>query len=230
MENKLNITFEQLSPIQARAIVMLTLNREITINEFSDAVGLTRQHLARLKNKPLTDDQIKNIENYFSIKLFSEETPGLNSNSASIFPGKKEVRYWGENLPCAEKLKNPTITSLILDREIIYTHWHEKDEEQLNIIDMPGDKMDGDVHSYKNGDILVIDKTQMDISSSGVYFYTTNNHEEVFVSNLRRTPFGQVIFGFSNPKYEDYEVSAEEFDAANIEIIGRVIHNQSEVS
>ena len=230
MENKLNITFEQLTPTQARAIVMFVLNKEITVNEFSNAVGVTRQHLARLKDKSLTDEQIKNIEEHYNVKLLPEENSSLNDNSASFFPGKKEVKYWGEGLPCEEQLKNPTLTSLILDREIIYTHWHIKDENELNIIAMPGDKMDGGNHPYKNGDILVIDKDQTDISLSGVYFYTAKNHEEVFVSNLRKTPFGLVIFGFGNQKYEDYEVTADEFDAANIEIIGRVIHNQSEAS
>jgi hypothetical protein len=161
--------------------------------------------------------------------LLNESTTSSNSNSESIFPGKVELKYWGEGLPCEDKLKNPTVTNLIVDREIIYTHWHAKDELELCFIAMPGDKMDGGVQPYRNGDILIIDKTQTDISLSGVYFYTTNNHEEVFVSNIRLSPFGQVAFGFGNPKYEDYDVSVEDFESANIQIIGRVIHNQSEV-
>ena len=95
---------------------------------------------------------------------------------------------------------------------------------------MPGDKMDGGVKPYRNGNILVIDKTQTDISLSGVYFFTTNNNEEVFVNNFRKTPFGQVVFGFDNPKYENYEVSLEEFQNANINFFGRVIHNLSDKS
>ena len=221
---------EKMSFYQAKGIAMAKLNRDITNNEMSDAVGMSRQYISRQKDKPISEEQIIKIEKYFNISLISEDTAKSSSDTSSLYPGKIELKYWGEGLPCEEQLKNPTLASLMLDRDIIYTHWHIKDENELNIIAMPGDKMDGGDRPYRNGDILIIDKSQTDISLSGVYFYTANNHVEVFVSNLRKTPFGQVIFGFGNQKYEDYEVSIEEYETANIKIIGRVVHNQSEVS
>lgn len=221
---------EKMSFYQAKGIAMAKLNRDITNNEMSDAIGMSRQYISRQKDKPISEEQIIKIEKYFNISLISEDAAKSNSDTSSLYPGKIELKYWGEGLPCEEQLKNPTLTSLMLDREIIYTHWHIKDENELNIIAMPGDKMDGGDRPYKNGDILIIDKSQTDISLSGVYFYTTNDDTEVFVSGLRRTPFSKIAFTFGNSKYEDYEVSVEEYETANIKIIGRVVHNQSEVS
>ena len=221
---------EKMSFYQAKGIAMAKLNRDITNNEMSDAIGMSRQYISRQKDKPIPEEQIAKIEKYFNISLISKDTAKSSSDTSSLYPGKIELKYWGEGLPCEEQIKNPTLTSLALDREIIYTHWHIKDENELNIIAMPGDKMDGGERPYKNGDILIIDKSQTNISLSGDYFYTTNDDTEVFVSGLRITPLSKVAFVFGNSKYEDYEVSVEEYETANIKIIGRVLHNQSEVS
>ena len=90
---------------------------------------------------------------------------------------------------------------------------------------MPGDKMDGGDIPFKNGDILLIDKTQTDISFSGVYFYTTNNHEDIFVNNFRKRFDGTIVLGYTNSKYEDSIVSIDQLEAAGYKVIGRVIKN-----
>ena len=85
--------------------------------------------------------------------------------------------------------------------------------------------MDGGTYPLKNGDILIIDKSQTDISISGVYFYTTSNNEEVFVNNFRKQFDGTIVLGVTNPKYEDLLVTAEQLEAAGVNIIGRIIKN-----
>ena len=219
MKKILNLEFETLNVSEVVAIATLRLGREVSRLEIANALETSAQWAIKNKDLPLSDEQIEKIEEVLGIKLLV----------TSMYPGKIELKYWGEGLPCEEKLKNPAINSVLMDREIINTDW-ATDEKELNIIAMPGDKMDGGVKPYRNGNILVIDKTQTDISLSGVYFFTTNNNEEVFVNNFRKTPFGQVVFEFDNPKYENYEVSLEEFQNANINVIGRVIHNLSDKS
>ena len=219
MKKILNLEFETLNVSEVVAIATLRLGREVSRLEIANALETSAQWAIKNKDLPLSDEQIEKIEEVLGIKLLV----------TSMYPGKIELKYWGEGLPCEEKLKNPAINSVLMDREIINTDW-ATDEKELNIIAMPGDKMDGGVKPYRNGNILVIDKTQTDISLSGVYFFTTNNNEEVFVNNFRKTPFGQVVVEFDNPKYENYEVSLEEFQNANINVIGRVIHNLSDKS
>ena len=127
-------------------------------------------------------------------------------------------------MPCEEKLKNSFSTSDWNDREKINLAW-QKNEEDLYIIAMPGDKMDGGIYPLRNGDLLVIDTSQTDISNSGIYFYTTNNNEEVFVNNFRKKFDGSIVLGYSSPKYDDTIVSMEQLEAAGINIVGRVIKN-----
>lgn len=212
------LKIETLTLSNAMALASLQLNREVARIELADALNITRQYANSIKDKPLTPEQITKIEETLKVNLSS--TTSSNSNPT----GKIELHYWGKGLPCEEKLKNPLVSSMWFDREII-NGGLQKDEHNLSIIAMPGDKMDGGNYPLKNGDILIIDRSQTDISISGVYFFTTENDKEVFVNNFRKTPFGDIVLGFSNPKYEDYEISKEKLKTAKINVVGRVIKN-----
>lgn len=221
MKKNFNFKFENLNISRVIAITTLKLNREVSRKEVADALGITPQHAVREKDKPLSDEQIKKIEKYFNINL----TVSPTQNADLTIADKIELQYWGQGLPCEDKLKNPLIvTPMWFDRKLINGGW-QKDEQNLNIIAMPGDKMDGGDIPFKNGDILVIDTAQTDISISGIYFYTTNNNEDVFVNNFRKRFDGTVVLGYTNSKYEDSIVTIDQLEAAGYNVIGRVIKN-----
>lgn len=221
------IDVEILNISAAMNIVGLKLGREVARKEIAEALGVERQTAIKNKNRKLTPEEIKKIERFFNISLTSETTTYIDNPSQ--YPGKKELKYWGEGLPCEEKIKNPLVTSIMWDREVINGVW-QVNEDGLFIIAMPGDKMDGGTQPYRNGDALIIDTDSTDISISGVYFYTTNNNEDVFVNNIRKRFDGTIVLGFTNPKYEDSIVTQEELDAVGFNVVGRVIHNIFEKS
>ena len=212
------LKIETLSLSNAMALASLQLNREVARTELAEALDITRQYANDIKNKPLTQEQIAKIEKALKVNL----SPTISSNSNPT--GKIEIQYWGKGLPCEEKLKNPLVTSMWFDREVINDVW-KKDEHNLSIIAMPGDKMDGGDIPFKNGDILIIDRTQTDISISGIYFYTTNNDEDVFVNNFRKRFDGTVVLGYTNSKYNDSTVTIGELESAGYKVVGRVIKN-----
>ena len=212
------LKIETLTLSNAMALASLQLNREVARTELAEALDITRQYANDIKNKPLTEEQINKIEKALKVNL----SPTTSSNSNPT--GKIELQYWGKGLPCEEKLKNPLVTSMWFDREIINDVW-KKDEHNLSIIAMPGDKMDGGDIPFKNGDILIIDKTQTDISISGIYLYTTNNDEDVFVNNFRKRFDGTVVLGYTNSKYNDSIVTIGELESAGYKVVGRVIKN-----
>lgn len=212
------LKIETLTLSNAMALASLQLNREVARTELADALGITRQYANNIKDKSLTQDQISMIEKALNVNL----SPAASSNTNST--GKIELQYWGKGLPCEEKLQNSLVSSMWFDREIINGAW-QKDEQNLSIIAMPGDKMDGGDIPFKNGDILIIDRTQTDISISGIYFYTTNNNEDVFVNNFRKRFDGTVVLGYTNSKYEDSIVTIDQLEAAGYRVIGRVIKN-----
>ena len=211
------LKIESLTLSNAMALASLQLNREVARTEMAEALEISRQYANNIKDRTLTADQIAKIEKALKVNL----SP-ISSSSASS--DKIEIQYWGKGLPCEEKLKNPLVNSMWFDREVINSGW-QKDANSLNIIAMPGDKMDGGDIPFKNGDILLIDKTQTDISFSGVYFYTTNNHEDIFVNNFRKRFDGTIVLGYTNSKYEDSIVSIDQLEAAGYKVIGRVIKN-----
>ena len=198
-------------------IASLQLEREVSRLEIAEALEMSRQNAIKCKDKPLSEDQIEKLEKKLGINL----TP---NNSSSTHSEKIELHYWGKGLPCEEKLQNPLVTSMWFDREIINDVW-KKDEHNLSIIAMPGDKMDGGDIPFKNGDILIVDRTQTDISISGVYFYTTNNDEDVFVNNFRKRFDGDVVLGYTNSKYNDSIVTIGQLETAGYKVVGRVIKN-----
>ena len=212
------LKIETLTLSNAMALASLQLNREVARVELAEALNITRQYANNIKDKPLTQEQIAMIEQALNVDL----SPAKSGNSSSS--EKIELLYWGKGLPCEGKIKNPLVTSMWFDREVINGGW-QKDEHNLNIIAMPGDKMDGGDIPFKNGDILIIDRTQTDISISGIYFYTTNNDEDVFVNNFRKRFDGTVVLGYTNSKYEDSIVTIDQLEAAGYKVVGRVIKN-----
>lgn len=212
------LKIETLTLSNAMALASLQLNREVARTELAEALDITRQYANDIKNKSLTQEQITKIEEKLKVNL----SPTISNNSNPT--GKIELQYWGKGLPCEEKLKNPLVNSMWFDREVINEVW-KKDEHSLSIIAMPGDKMDGGDIPFKNGDILIIDRTQTDISISGVYFYTTNNDEDVFVNNFRKRFDGTVVLGYTNSKYNDSIVTIDQLESAGYKVIGRVIKN-----
>ena len=212
------LKIESLTLSNAMALASLQLNREVARIELAEALNITRQYANNIKDKPLSQEQIAMIEKALNVDL----SPAVSTKSGSS--EKIELLYWGKGLPCEDKLKNPLVTSMWLDREVINGGW-QKDEHNLNIVAMPGDKMDGGDIPFKNGDILIIDRTQTDISISGIYFYTTNNDEDVFVNNFRKRFDGTVVLGYTNSKYEDSIVTIDQLEAAGYKVIGRVIKN-----
>ena len=212
------LKIETLTLSNAMALASLQLNREVARIELAEALNITRQYANNIKDKPLTQDQIAMIEQALNVDL----SPAKSGNSSSN--EKIELLYWGKGLPCEGKIKNPLVTSMWFDREVINGGW-QKDEHNLNIVAMPGDKMDGGDIPFKNGDILIIDRTQTDISISGIYFYTTNNDEDVFVNNFRKRFDGTVVLGYTNSKYEDSIVTIDQLEAAGYKVVGRVIKN-----
>ena len=212
------LKIESLTLSNAMALASLQLNREVARVELAEALNITRQYANNIKDKPLTQEQIAMIEQALNVDL----SPAASGNSSSS--EKIELLYWGKGLPCEGKIKNPLVTSMWFDREVINGGW-QKDEHNLNIVAMPGDKMDGGDIPFKNGDILIIDRTQTDISISGIYFYTTNNDEDVFVNNFRKRFDGTVVLGYTNSKYEDSIVTIDQLEAAGYKVVGRVIKN-----
>ena len=215
---------------EAAAIVSLLSKQEVSRNQIGNVIGISRQTAHRNKDRELTEDEILKIENEFKIYIprsfdiveKRSSTDGLSGRFANI-------PYWHDVNCENDKIKDASVTSLLLDLELI-VHKLGCEPENLRIIAMPGEEMNGGSYPLKNGDILLIDISQVDLSNSGVYFVTTQNNKMVFVRRLLELMFGSISSSVDNPVYApqvNKTLSPKQLQEIDFKVVGRVIKNMS---
>ncbi len=166
-----------------------------------------------------------------AIKLF--ETFNYDFINHSVIHSQKnynhdrvEIPYY-ENSNLRVDIKNPLITSLWFDRELVENVWN-KDPKNLRIIKMLGDKMDSGDYPLRNDDILIIDITETNPPLAVFYVFTTNHDRNIFINNVNIKYDGSYRFTFFNSaKYPERTLTPEEIKKLNLKIVGKVIKNQS---
>lgn len=215
---------------QAAAIVSLLSGREISRNQIGSVIGISRQTAHRNKDRELEEEEIVKIENNFNIYIPRNFEIIENTNNPESLSGRfATINYWHDENCANEKIKDESVSSLLLDLELI-VHKLQCKPENLRIIAMPGEEMDGGSYPLKNGDILLIDISQTDLSTSGVYFVTTKNNSMVFVRRLLELMLGSLSSSVDNPVYADQvnkTLSPKQLEEMDFRVIGRVIKNMS---
>lgn len=208
---KMNIT-------EAIALCQLKLKRKVTKQDIANALGYSVQYIGRIKNKALTNPQIKKIEAAFNISL-------TDINRQEYF----EIPYLKIDGLDSKRIKNKQITTCWLDRELIENEW-KKDAKNLRIIKMLGDKMNAGEYPLRHDDTLLIDISQTDILNSGIYVFTTAKNEEtmVFICGVTMQTDGNVRVYFKNSAvYKDRLLTPEELNKIKFTVRGRVVKNLS---
>lgn len=173
----------------------------------------------------------KNSELKVSELIKLQEATGRNLLEMSSYDVSKrrervEIKYLTINPAWDDKLKNPLVTSVWLDRELITNIWR-KNPEDLRIVKMIGDRMSGGEYPLNNDDILIVDISEKEIINSGTYIFTTKGNENVFINTVEKKIDGGVRFTFFNKYYPDKVYTLEQLQDLDFKIIGRVIKNLS---
>lgn len=161
------------------------------------------------------------------IVILSKEL-GINiieNQASNTYADKVELKYY-ENPSLKVNIKNPLITSMWFDRELVENIW-KKDPKNLCIIKMLGDKMNHGEYPLRPDDILIMDITETDPFISGTYVFTTNKDKYIFISRVSRLMDGSYKFMFLNPAYPDKVQTPEEAKELDLKIVGKVVKNLS---
>lgn len=199
--------------------------------EFAQQLEVVQQQLSkyeRNKNKPSAEVFAKLIEKFninINWLLTGEGKMFIETNDNLKHPDAVEIKYY-DNKHILNTIKNPVISSIWLDRELVYEIWKRK-EQDLRILQMTGDTMDGGYIPIKNQDMLIIDTTMTDIMLSGVYAYTTRNDHFVFVNGIKQKIDGSVKFHYWNKNYSEVIYNLVDLERLNFRVLGRVIKNLS---
>lgn len=192
--------------------------RKITHEEIANIFNCTQEAITtRIKR----GSEIKATELRLITKKYPNSKTQLLNKLGFDMPDAVEIVYY-DNPKLTNIIKNPAITSIWLDRELVHNKWH-KNEKDLRTISMPGDNMNGGIDPIFNGDMLIIDISSTDVQRSGIYAFTTRGETKLFVNILRQRVNGDVEFSHWNPNYDLSVRSAEELKQLDFKIIGRMI-------
>lgn len=202
---------------------------------------------ARNSNYSLED--LVKLSTYFGVDLIAESNYKVNSFVPTV--GEKNeteaisvpitvediktetqnksitIQYWNDCDINSEKIINPCFSELLLDMQKVI-HTYKKNPENLKFIAMPGDEMDGGVFPIKNNDLLVIDISINDTSSTGVYF--CQNNSSIFVRRITELVGEGIYISVDNPLYSDIlngRMTYQELEDVGFKVIGKVIGNES---
>lgn len=212
------------------AISCAQTKKNYTKTDLAKALGISRQYVYKLKK--LSREQLKLIEQCWNVTL---TTSTIRTDIAMIKVGYC-VNYWSIDGVVPDQIFDPEISELVLDMQFIVKKLKCL-PENLRIISMPGEEMNGGHYPLKNGDLLLIDISKTDISDSGVYFVTTHDNSRVYVRRLLEVmddislPLGTkaVKSSVDNPIYQSVNklITEDRAIGMDLRVIGRVIKNMS---
>ncbi len=199
------------------------LKRTISQAEFGAAIGLSPVAINKRlqRNNEIRLSELLRLQKKYNCDLLNFYVKSFNAKTADAV----EIKYY--NAPAISKVvKNPLITSIWLDRELVHDVW-KKNEEHLCIIQMQGDTMYGGEQPFNNNDMLVIDMDENNLIKSGIYAYTTHNNSLIFVSGIKQRPDNSIDLYYWNKNYNTVNYTREELTLQEFKIIGRVLINLS---
>lgn len=143
---------------------------------------------------------------------------------------KFEIKYWKDAYKYGNKFINPFVRSKWGDKEMALTQW-KKEPENICIIAMPGDRMNGGERAFKNKDVLCVDVSENTVAGGGYYLITTNSGADAFVCAISKRFDGAYRVFFTNPLYsaDEYTVTKEEAQKRGVKIVGRIFHNYNDI-
>lgn len=227
--------------------LIMQLGYKPTTKQIAETIGVKVRALYTRSQRPeqkFSLEEMLKIEQAFGVKLVNNPlimdnirlcVPEIESSSIIspqiIIEETKEkaitIPYWNDCEVNSEKIINPCFSELQLDLQKII-HTYKANYENLRTIAMPGDEMDGGAMPLRNNDMLVIDISINDTSSTGVYF--CKNNSSIFVRRIVELVGEGIYISVDNPIYSDIlngKMTYKELEDVGFKIIGKVIGNES---
>lgn len=193
-------------------------HRKANLSEIARALGFGYSTIGNRssRNSDYSYEEIVKLSEFYDINL-------INNTDTNTMNDKVELVYYVDDT-LQTNIKTPAITSVWFDRELVENIWRRK-PENLRIITMLGDKMNGGAYPLKDDDVLIMDISATDITRDGVYAFTTHGGKYIYINGVNRRYDSFYRFYFYNPNYPEKVLSEEQVKDADIRIIGRIVKN-----
>ena len=218
--------------VQLCAFLQFVKNDTVSFADIARVRNVERQAIAKMKSKELSQEEIVSICEAFEVK------PPLNTDNISFdsnsFNSSQEIviPYWeGINEEITSRIKDDELPELTLNQDYIINKLKCK-PENLRIISMLGDDMDGGQYPIRNKDLLLIDISRNQPYETGVFFVTTHGGTRLYVRRIfeRMIDSARYFTTIDNEIYKkDIEKywTEEKWKEADVQVVGRVIMNMS---
>jgi len=203
----------------------------VSYADLARAIGISRQALNSSKNEDVPADYLQKIEKFYNVKIPNAykivETSG--TTACETFP----IPYWEGcyKEEFKDLLLKDGVTECMMDYQVLVNDWGCI-PENLRILSMPGEEMDGGSYPLKNQDLLIIDVGRTDTIESGVFVATSHGGTRIYVREIVERMSDEFMFftTITNTKWKEYiskKWTMEQWKQADIQIVGRVIKNMS---
>ncbi len=196
-------------------------NKKVFDKDVADALGINQLTFSTMKNRgKIPYEEVLNFcaKRKISINwlFYNQATRSLEEQTQKY----ANVRYFGDIYASAGggafnyEENGDTIA---LDYHMVQRIGGEREIKNIDSINVLGDSMEP---TFKDGDIIFINRTQDDIRKGGVFVVSTP--VGLFVKRLSLKSDGMLDLISDNPQYAIESVPME-----NVEIVGRVVGSMS---
>ncbi len=205
-------------------------------SEFAEMVGTRQQLLTKYEcgvNEPASKFYVKLCKNTninLNWLMTGKGEMLVNKTDKAFvataqYPDAVEIKYY-DDPKVSSTIRSADITNFWLDRELIHNVW-KTNEKNLCILKMPGDTMDGGEAPIKNGDLLIIDTSAVNLLCAGIYAYTTMDGNYIFVNILKPRPDGSLKLCYWNNAYDEIIYTKDQLQQLRFNPVGMVLKNMS---
>ncbi len=196
--------------------------KKVSYTDIATALDVSRQYANQIKDKKITFEQIKKLENHFNIRFtianLQEESTTKRDDCVTI----EQIHI---NPSCGKGTSvyyDADITPIKLGIHLIKDILRASSPENLKIFKASGDSMSPTI---EDGDMVLVDTGKTNFNNGGIFLITINN--EWYIKRLRLRINGLLeIISENTEKYGPPEI-IHPFDDIELIIKGRVIKNLS---
>lgn len=212
---KLNKETEQNMNLQ-EAIAELTakFKKKISYADIAAALDVTRQYANQIKDRELSNEQLKKLDKYFNSDLTIVNLPEpLDPNDCVNIPILGDVQAsMGYGVTVYNEVPTafyPISRKLAVDLGL---NIHETE-----IIFAQGDSM---MPTIDGGDSLLVDHGRKEIYDGKIYCVRIDG--QLYAKRLQKIPPNRVLVVSDNPKYRSFEINLNEQRDYDFEVIGEI--------
>ncbi len=192
------------------------LKRKISYTDIAEALEVTRQYANQIKDRELSFEQLKRIDNFFQTNLATAKYKILetkNNEECISIPVRGDVSasmgygvtVYNENLTATYSISK----KLAKDLGVYNCH--------MEMIFAQGDSM---MPTIEGGDSLLIDRSKKEIYDGKIYCVRIEN--QLYAKRLQKIPPNTIVVVSDNEKYRSFEIDLSKCADYDFEVIGEV--------